>query len=112
MERDVAIMLALGKRGASAAAIAEQFGVSRQMVKAILQRHNWKHVEAARRVPAKYAVYQKERPRGMSHPNRRLTRRAVASIRSSDANGVELAAKYGVSPTTISNVRKNKVWVQ
>ena len=49
-------------------------------------------------------------PRGEAHKNARLTERQVLAIRNSDSSGVLLSKQYGVSPKTISRVRRREVW--
>jgi len=48
--------------------------------------------------------------RGEPHGMSKLSAEAVRFIRESDAPGTELAAKYGVTPTTICDVRKRRIW--
>ena len=48
--------------------------------------------------------------RGSSNGNSKLTEADVLAIRSSTEKGVVLAARYGVSGTTISSLRKGKGW--
>lgn len=50
--------------------------------------------------------------RGEAHGMSKLTAAAVRKIRASQQSGVDLAAKYGVSPSTISDVRKRRIWKQ
>lgn len=52
----------------------------------------------------------KNAPRGEQHHSAKLTQSDVEVVRSSRATGVELAAKYGVSKTMISRIRKGKAW--
>lgn len=47
---------------------------------------------------------------GERHHQAKLNREQVATIRASRARGVDLAAKYGVTPTLISRIRKGKIW--
>lgn len=49
-------------------------------------------------------------PRGATHHKSKLTEDMVREIRVSTESGVALAAKLGVTPTLISNVRLRKVW--
>lgn len=49
-------------------------------------------------------------PRGTSHHLSKLTEEIVREIRTSDATGIALAAKFGVTTTLVSNVRLRKVW--
>lgn len=48
--------------------------------------------------------------RGVKHGMSKLTPDAVREIRLSKMTGVELAAKFSVSPTTVCDVRKRRIW--
>ena len=48
--------------------------------------------------------------KGAKHGMSKLTEMAVLDIRDSKLSGVELARKYEVSPTTICDVRKRRIW--
>lgn len=48
--------------------------------------------------------------RGERHPRAKLTEDAVREIRLSDQSLGALAARYGVSPYTVSDVRRGKRW--
>jgi hypothetical protein len=50
------------------------------------------------------------RVKGESHGGVKLTEEIVLSIRSSEQSGVDLAAMYGVSPSTICSIRKRRIW--
>lgn len=47
---------------------------------------------------------------GEKHAMSKLTEEAVLDIRGSQLSGVALAKLYGVSPTTICDVRKRRIW--
>lgn len=47
---------------------------------------------------------------GENHHNAKLTSDQVDRIRASNKTNAALADKFGVHPTTISNIRNNKVW--
>ena len=47
---------------------------------------------------------------GEKHGMSKLTADAVLEIRTSKLSGVELARKYGISPTTVCDVRKRRIW--
>jgi hypothetical protein len=54
-----------------------------------------------------------ERPtllRGEVYHQARLTTAAVREIRASTASGVEAARRYGVTPVTISRIRRRIIW--
>lgn len=48
--------------------------------------------------------------KGEKHGMSVLTERMVRSIRSSKAKGVDLAKRFNVTPTTICDIRKNRIW--
>ena len=47
-------------------------------------------------------------PTGNKHHNTTISEQDVADIRASNLQGVELARQYGVTPSTISNIRNYK----
>ena len=47
-------------------------------------------------------------PTGNKHRNTTISEQDVADIRASNLQGVELARQYGVTPSTISNIRNYK----
>ena len=49
-------------------------------------------------------------PVGERHSMARLTERAVRAIRTSDMTNAELAARYRVSPSTVSMARRRRSW--
>jgi HNH endonuclease len=58
-------------------------------------------------------LHRESRPRGDSHPSRRLTSEAVIAIRERFAAGtprVALAAEYGVSNVTVGKIVRGEAW--
>ena len=53
---------------------------------------------------------RQRRHRGESNPNSKLSIDDVSLIRSSSETGIELARKYGVTRTCISDIRTGKTW--
>ncbi len=47
---------------------------------------------------------------GEKHGRSKLTTAAVIEIRTSNLSGTELAKKFGVTPTTVCDVRKRRIW--
>lgn len=47
---------------------------------------------------------------GEKHGMSKLTAEAVREIRDSSISGVELARKFGITPTTVCDVRKRRIW--
>lgn len=58
----------------------------------------------------KVAKGRQHHPAGEQHPLSRLTWDDVRAIRASTETGVALAARYGVSRPTISNIRNGTTW--
>jgi hypothetical protein len=50
------------------------------------------------------------RPQGEKHGCSKLKAADVVAIRQSDERGKDLAKRYGVTPSTISNIRHGKSW--
>ena len=48
--------------------------------------------------------------KGEAHGMSKLTAEAVRDIRTSPESGVVLSKKYGISQTTVSDVRKRRIW--
>jgi hypothetical protein len=91
-------------RGSREAArvIARRFGVSHQTISKIRTGKTWRPRppdEDDWRVHDLFTAWP-----------RKLTTRAVESIRESDEPGVVLAARYGVSPSMVSAIRHRRVW--
>lgn len=61
-----------------------------------------------RRMPEKKAAVMV----GENHFRAKLTWEVVAYIRSSEKTGVQLSRELGVSQTTISDVRRGRIWSQ
>lgn len=110
--REVAIIKAMRLAGASCGCIAGQFGISLPGIKQIVSGRTWGFVDAASSIPAAYRVFVGKSPIGEAHHQAKLTVKKVQDIRSSPLTGVELARKYGVTPTLITNVRKRRIWKQ
>jgi hypothetical protein len=60
-------------------------------------------------------MYRKGRDRqgvskGEEHGMSKLTSDAVLEIRTSNESGVVLARKFGITPTTVCDVRKRRIW--
>lgn len=64
---------------------------------------NWGHLEAA--IPE-----QKDRPRGGTHWNSRLTEADVRAIRRSPDGSARLASRFGVGRTTINDIKSLRRW--
>lgn len=53
---------------------------------------------------------EQPRKQGERHHSAKLTVEAVQEIRRSNSSGRDLAKRFGVSPATVTNVRKRNVW--
>lgn len=67
----------------------------------------------------RYATYREQRAdmvrhgrahRGEKHYRAKLKEKDVLAIRSSSASNSTLATRYGVSTTTVSNIRNHRIW--
>lgn len=85
-------------------AIADDYGVSPSTIGSIKQRISWASVQMEVSRGKKIGV------RGEKQWSAKLTADDVREIRSSPLSGKELAAKFGVTPAGISNIRNRRVW--
>lgn len=56
------------------------------------------------------AVSRDRVPKGEGHWNAKLTKADIRAIRQDARTGCKLAAVYGISPTTVSQIRAHKSW--
>ena len=47
---------------------------------------------------------------GERHPQIKLTRQKVEAIRQTTGSNVEVAAKFGITPAYVSQIRRRKIW--
>lgn len=67
--------------------------------------------DAARKGRMKWkAGHNRDLPNCSQHPAAKLTESQVRDIRASSASGVEAARAHGVSPVTISRIRRGLLW--
>lgn len=87
--------------------LASKYGVARNTIRRIRRRSIWSHVETEQ-----CPVYSTKRPisSGERNANARLTAPDVRSIRSASEGARELARRFGVSPTTIKDIRSGRSW--
>lgn len=85
-------------------AIAADYGVSASTIGSIKNRESWRHLDGE---PAKAKRIGR---RGESCYRAALTEQDVRNIRESNERGKDLAAKFGVSPQTITDIRKRRSW--
>ncbi|MDI9680989.1 hypothetical protein [Burkholderia cenocepacia] len=76
-----------------------------------LQKARQENAKISARIHAERAATGKQNPASASHAGKsKLTETQVAEIWRSVDKGVALAARYGVSAMTISNIRNGKLW--
>ncbi|QUO26852.1 hypothetical protein KEH57_08060 [Burkholderia cenocepacia] len=76
-----------------------------------LQKAKEENAKISARIHAERAATGKQKPASASHAGKsKLTETQVAEIWRSADKGVALAARYGVSAMTISNIRNGKIW--
>jgi len=86
------------------AVIAAEYGVHPATIGSIKQRVSWQHLGLEKGVKAPRVSPR----RGKS--NKGVTPEIVRDIRQSTARGVDLAAKYGLKPQDITDIRKRRSW--
>lgn len=87
--------------------LARQFGLSPGHVSKIRAGRRWARALGVTRRKLERTEYA---PRGTRHHNAKLTPDLVREIRASGETTVELGRRIGVSPSTISNVRRGNAW--
>ncbi|MCW3609969.1 hypothetical protein [Burkholderia cenocepacia] len=76
-----------------------------------LQKARQENAKISARTRAERAAKGKQKPASASHAGKsKLTEAQVAVIWRSTDTGAALAARYGVSAMTISNIRNGKLW--
>jgi hypothetical protein len=83
--------------------IASQYGVHVQTISSLKTRVSWKHLGPEKGVKAKRISPR----RGKSD---KVTPEIVREIRTSTDRGVDLAARYGLKPQDITDIRKRRSW--
>lgn len=87
-------------------AIAADYGVTPMTVSDIKNKHSWKHLDNE----VKKAPRKQPNRSGENCYAARLTEADVLEIRASVDSGRNLAVQYGVSPQTITDIRKFRSW--
>lgn len=49
-------------------------------------------------------------PRGAGNPNNKLTEEQAREIKFGSERGVDVSRRFGVSQTTVSDIRKGRIW--
>lgn len=83
--------------------IGADYGVSAQTISSLKNRVSWPHLGTEKGVKAPRVSPRK----GKSD---RVTPEIVREIRTSTMSGLELAARYGISPQLVSGIRKRRAW--
>ena len=84
--------------------IAADYNVAASIVGSLKQRHSWKHLTGT--------VVKHERigKRGEKSYAAKVTAEDVLAIRASSESGKVLALKYGISPQSVTDMRKFRSW--
>lgn len=85
-------------------AIATDYGVAASTIGSIKQRHSWRHIDGDA------VKHQRVGKLGETCYAAKLTEQDVLYIRASAETGKSLALKYGVSPQSITDIRKRRSW--
>lgn len=85
------------------AVISSEYNVAPSTIGSLKQRVSWPHLGNAKGVKAKRVSPR----RGVSAS---ITPEIVREIRTSATRGIELAAKFGVTEQTISDIRRRRSW--
>lgn len=85
------------------AQIAADYGVTASAIGDIKNRKSWRHLGAEKGVKAKRVSPR----RGVSD---KLTPDDIRAIRASDDTGVALAARYGITKQSVTDIRKRRSW--
>jgi hypothetical protein len=83
--------------------LANEYGVSPATIGDIKSRYSWPHLGKEKGAKAPRVSPRK----GVSD---RVTPEIVRDIRTSTMSGLDLAARYGISPQLVSGIRKRRAW--
>lgn len=83
--------------------IANQYGVHVQTIRSLKNRDSWPHLGTEKGVKSKRISPR----RGKSD---KVTPEIVREIRASTERGVDLAARFGLKPQDITDIRKRRSW--
>jgi hypothetical protein len=86
------------------AAIAADYGVAAATIGSLKQRHSWRHIAG------EVVRHKRVGKQGETCYAAKLTAEDVLAIRASSEPGKDLALKYGVSPQSITDIRKRRSW--
>lgn len=114
---DVPKIRALMAAGYSGTQAGTAFGITKQAADAIFKRESWSHIPDEVADISGISVSPIHRLRGEAIGNAKLDADAVRDIRArlvgkrgTRETGRALALEYGVTATTISDVRKRRIW--
>jgi hypothetical protein len=86
-----------------ASRISADYGISAGTVNDIKRRKSWAHLDVEN-------VVRPKRESPMKGRSDKLNEDAVRDIRTSTLSGLELAAKYEISPQQVCGIRKRRAW--
>ena len=86
------------------AAIAADYNVAASTIGSLKQRHSWGHLQG------EVVKHTRIGKRGEKSYAAKVTAQDVLAIRASSELGKVLAERYGLSPQSISNIRKFHSW--
>lgn len=89
------IVLAIRASTERGTALAARYGITKQTITDIRHGRSWAHVEG---------------PDNGRDRRAKVDEATVRAIRASEASGVALAKHYGVTRTTISDIRNRRIW--
>lgn len=84
--------------------IAIRYGVSTTTVSEIRLGKTWPHLPGSR------SERLIGRTQGERHPRARITASQALEIRHSKERNVDLAKRFGLTPSTIGNIKSNRIW--
>lgn len=107
-------MLAQGITGKT---ISSTFGITETNISSIKNGQSWSHIklENISNDEIKNIKSHKEGLKGSENINSKLKEEDIIEIKTLIHNGytnIEIAQKYNVSPSTISDIKRNKTWSQ
>lgn len=91
--------------------IASRYGVSLNSLTDYTTGRSWKHILGQNGCPTLTQLKSENQRRRRN--NARLSQDIATEIRSKlalGALGIDLAKEYGVTPTTISDIKRGKIW--
>ena len=85
-------------------AIAAEYNVAASTIGSLKQRHSWGHLSG------KVVKHARVGKQGEMSYAAKVTAQDVLAIRASTESGKELATRFGISPQSITDIRKFRSW--